>query len=141
MTHHRCTLQRSSTTLLCLRIIVYQATPSRRNATMTTLLPKLYLGFLSIHRGEWGRGTPDALQEERVAPAGVTTSVLARPTRISPDPQKTHPRIINRACCVWWCVVDVGADCPCAWWITSPLGTPRGRYDEYSGEFSLSLRN
>jgi hypothetical protein len=26
----------------------------------------------------------------------------------------------------------VGADCPCAWWITSPLGTPRGRYDEYS---------
>jgi hypothetical protein len=41
-------------------------------------------------------------------------------------------------CYVWWCVDDVGADCPCAWWITSPLGTPRGRYDEYSGEFSLS---
>jgi hypothetical protein len=18
-------------------------------------------------------------------------------------------------CCVWWCVVDVGADCPCVW--------------------------
>jgi hypothetical protein len=18
-------------------------------------------------------------------------------------------------CCVWWCIVDVGADCPCAW--------------------------
>jgi hypothetical protein len=32
----------------------------------------------------------------------------------------------------WWRVVDVGANCPCAWWITSPLGTPRGRYDEYS---------
>jgi hypothetical protein len=30
------------------------------------------------------------------------------------------------------CVVDVEADCPCAWWITSLLGTPRGRYDEYS---------
>jgi hypothetical protein len=29
--------------------------------------------------------------------------------------------------------VDVGANCPCAWWITSPLGTPRGRYDECSG--------
>jgi hypothetical protein len=29
-------------------------------------------------------------------------------------------------------VVNVGADSPCAWWITSPLGTPRGRYDEYS---------
>jgi hypothetical protein len=32
-------------------------------------------------------------------------------------------------CCVQ---VDVGADCPCAWWISSPLGNPRGRYDEYS---------
>jgi hypothetical protein len=21
---------------------------------------------------------------------------------------------------------------PCAWWTTSPLGTPRGRCDEYS---------
>jgi hypothetical protein len=21
---------------------------------------------------------------------------------------------------------------PCAWWMTSQLGTPRGRYDEYS---------
>jgi hypothetical protein len=29
-------------------------------------------------------------------------------------------------------VINVGADGPCAWWITSPLGTPRGRYDEYS---------
>jgi hypothetical protein len=37
-----------------------------------------------------------------------------------------------------WCQVDVGADSPCAWWMTSPLGTPRGRYDEYSSEFSLS---
>jgi hypothetical protein len=25
-----------------------------------------------------------------------------------------------------------------AWWMTSPLGTPRGRYDEYSSSFSLS---
>jgi hypothetical protein len=33
----------------------------------------------------------------------------------------------------WWRVVDVGADSPCAWWITSLLGTPRGRYDKYSG--------
>jgi hypothetical protein len=50
------------------------------------------------------------------------------------------PRAVRR-CCVWWCVVDVGADCPCAWWITSPLETPRGRYDECSSKFSLSLRN
>jgi hypothetical protein len=38
----------------------------------------------------------------------------------------------------WWRLVDVEADCPCAWWLTSPLGTPRGRYDECSGKFSLS---
>jgi hypothetical protein len=42
-------------------------------------------------------------------------------------------------CCVWWhpekrLLVPSWrvADGPCAWWITSPLGTPRGRYDEYS---------
>jgi hypothetical protein len=27
-----------------------------------------------------------------------------------------------------------------AWWMTSPLGTPRGRYDEYSSSFSLSKK-
>jgi hypothetical protein len=27
-----------------------------------------------------------------------------------------------------------------AWWMTSPLGTPRGRYDEYSSLFSLSKK-
>jgi hypothetical protein len=27
---------------------------------------------------------------------------------------------------------------PCAWRMTSPLGTPRGRCDEYSSWFSLS---
>jgi hypothetical protein len=35
----------------------------------------------------------------------------------------------GNGCCVQ---VDVEADYPCAWWITSPLGTTRGRYDEYS---------
>jgi hypothetical protein len=29
--------------------------------------------------------------------------------------------------CNWW-----HQKFPCAWWITSQLGTPRGRYDEYS---------
>jgi hypothetical protein len=33
----------------------------------------------------------------------------------------------------WWRIVDVGAVSPCAWRMTSPLGTPRGRYDECSG--------
>jgi hypothetical protein len=29
--------------------------------------------------------------------------------------------------------VNVATDSPCAWCMTSPLGTPRGRYDECSG--------
>jgi hypothetical protein len=33
------------------------------------------------------RASPDALQEGRVAPAGVTASVSAEPTGISPDPR------------------------------------------------------
>jgi hypothetical protein len=31
-----------------------------------------------------------------------------------------------------------GPTVACAWWMTSPLGTPRGRCDEYSSRFSLS---
>ena len=42
-----------STTLLALRHAAYQATPSRRSATMTTLLPGLILGF---PRYAWGSG-------------------------------------------------------------------------------------
>jgi hypothetical protein len=44
----------------------------------------------------------------------------------------------------WW-LVDEGdysssspSNSPCAWWMTSPLGTPRGRCDEYSSWFSLN---
>jgi hypothetical protein len=29
--------------------------------------------------------------------------------------------------------VNVATDSPCAWCMTSPLGTPRGKYDECSG--------
>jgi hypothetical protein len=79
----------NSTTLICDRIAPYQATSSRRNAMMTILLPGLVLGFLVVHAGEWGRGTHDALEEGRAAPASVAASVLANPTRISPDPQKS----------------------------------------------------
>ena len=61
-------------------------------------------------------------------------------------------------CRVCWCQVDVGICSWCgslfffrspatapeteldAWWMTSPLGTPRGRYDEYSNSFSLSKK-
>jgi hypothetical protein len=37
-------------------------------------------------------------------------------------------RVLESVLMPSWCVVDS----PCAWWMTSPLGTPRGRYDEYS---------
>jgi hypothetical protein len=56
---------------------------------MTTLMRELVLGFLPVHGGKCERGSLDALQEGRVAPASVNTSVSAEPTRISPDPQKT----------------------------------------------------
>jgi hypothetical protein len=56
---------------------------------MTTLLLGLVLGFLPVHGGEWGRGTPDALQEGRATREGVTALVTTESTRISPDPQKT----------------------------------------------------
>jgi hypothetical protein len=52
----------------------------------------------------------------------------------------TAKKIQNRPVLTrWWrqkiavAFVDVGAVSPCAWWLTSPLGTPRGRYDECSG--------
>ena len=83
-TRNRCARRRISTTRLALRTAAYQATPSGRNATMPTLLPGLVLGFPPVHGGACGRGKPGALQEGSVAPAGVTASVPAKPTGISP---------------------------------------------------------
>ena len=60
----------------------YQSTPPRRDATMTTLLPRVSPG---TRRGE-RKGSPDALQEGPAAPSGATASVSAKPTGISPDP-------------------------------------------------------
>ena len=51
---------------------------------MPTLLPGLVLGFPTVHGGACGRGKPGALQEGPMAPAGVTASVPAKPTGISP---------------------------------------------------------
>ena len=59
----------------------YQTTPSGRDATTTTLLPRVSL----VRDGERGE-TPDALQEGLVVPTGATTSTSDKPTRISPDP-------------------------------------------------------
>ena len=60
----------------------YQSTPPRRDATMTTLLPRVSPG---TRRGK-RKGSPDALQEGPMAPSGATASVSAKPTEISPDP-------------------------------------------------------
>ena len=68
----------SSKTPKCL----YPTTPPRRDATMTTLLPRVSPG---TRRGE-RKGSPDALQEGPAAPSGATASVSAKPTGISPDP-------------------------------------------------------
>jgi hypothetical protein len=46
----------------------------------------LVLEFFPVHGGEWGRGTPDTIQEGRVAPADVTVFLPYEPIRISPDP-------------------------------------------------------
>lgn len=91
MTGNRCALRRISTTLLALRTAAYEATPSGRNTTMTTLLPGLVLGFPPVRGGARGRGIPDALQEGTAAPTGVTASVPAKPTGISPVRQTPTP--------------------------------------------------
>jgi hypothetical protein len=44
---------------------------------------------------------------------------------------KIPARRVAPTCRREWAVVD-------AWWMTSPLGTPRGKCDEYSSLFSLS---
>jgi hypothetical protein len=54
---------------------------------MMTLLPGRILGFPPVHTWQRRRASPNALQEGRVAPSGVTTSVSAKPTGISPDPR------------------------------------------------------
>jgi hypothetical protein len=76
-----------STTLLALWNAAYQAAPPGNNATMTTLLPERILGFPPVHTGQGRRASPNALQEGKVAPSDVTTSVSAKPTGISPDPR------------------------------------------------------
>jgi hypothetical protein len=88
MTHNRCALRKNPTTILALRITVYQASPPRRKATMMTLLPGLVLGFPPVRYGEWGkrytrhpsRRNGDTRKHHRVG---------AKMTWISPDPQKT----------------------------------------------------
>jgi hypothetical protein len=69
----------------------YQATPPTRKVTTTPLLPGQVLGFPPVRGGGEEGGTPDALQEGRMAPAGVTASVPNEPARISPDPDQHHP--------------------------------------------------
>jgi hypothetical protein len=54
MPRNRCARRRISTTFLALGSPAYQATPSRRDATMTPLLPGVILGFPPV-RARTGR--------------------------------------------------------------------------------------
>ena len=74
-----------------LRSAAYQAAPSRRNATPTTLPPGRVLGFPPVRGGKWRMATTDTLQEGMVAPIGVTASEPAEPARISPAHQPHRP--------------------------------------------------
>ena len=79
-----------------LRSAAYQAAPSRRDATPTTLLPGRVLGFPPTRGGKWGMVTTDTLQEGMVAPVGVTASESDEPARISlalqtPPPNRSRP--------------------------------------------------
>ena len=87
MPRNRCARRRRSTTSLAHGSPAYQATPSRRDATMTTLLPGVILGFPPVRARTGTMASPNALQEERVAPAGVTAPVSVKPTGNSPDPR------------------------------------------------------
>ena len=80
---------KNSTMLLAPWNTAYQATPSRRNATTTTLLPGHVLGFPRYAMGHGGRGISDVLQEGTSAPKGVTASLPDKLTRISPNRQPT----------------------------------------------------
>jgi hypothetical protein len=95
MIRNRYALWRLPTTLLALRNAAYQATPLRRDATMTTLLPGQILGFPPVCGGAWERGTPGALQEGMAAPEGVTASVSAIRQGILPTPKKPRPQCSN----------------------------------------------
>ena len=90
-TQPRCSLE-NSTTLLCLRIAAYQATPSRRTRTTMLLLPGRILGFLSVHRGECGKGILDALQEGRWHPQAPSRRCRHEPAETSSDPHTTTPQ-------------------------------------------------
>ena len=79
------------TSLQAPRTSAYQAAPSGRNTTTTTLLPGQVLGFPPVRGGAWGRGRPDALQEGTMAPTGVTASVPASRPRFLPSAKHPHP--------------------------------------------------
>jgi hypothetical protein len=95
MNRNRYALRRIPTTLLALRNAAYQATPSRRDATMMTLLPGQILGFPPVCGGAWERGIPGALQEGMAAPVGVTASVSAIRQGFLPTPKKPRPQCSN----------------------------------------------
>ena len=93
ITQNRCAHRRCTTSLQAPRTSAYQAAPSGRNTTTTTLLPGQVLGSPPVRGGAWGRGRPDALQEGTMAPTGVTASVPASRPGFLPSAKHLQPRI------------------------------------------------
>jgi hypothetical protein len=91
MTCHRCVLKRIPTMHLALRSVAYPKTPSRRNATMMTLLPVLVLGFPPVLEGVRRKGVHVMPSRKEWRRPWASPRRLAKPTRISPDPQPTTP--------------------------------------------------
>ena len=83
---------KNSTAPQCRRIAAYQATPSGREATTTTLLlPGLNLGFLPVHGGEWEARYTRRPSRRTAAPTGVAASMSAKADRDFSRPQQTTP--------------------------------------------------
>jgi len=97
ITQNRCAHRRCTTSLQAPRTSAYQAAPSGRNTTTTTLLPGQVLGFPPVRGGAWGRGRPDALQEGTMAPTGVTASGPASRPGFLPSAKHPQPRTVRRA--------------------------------------------
>ena len=97
ITQNRCAHRRCTTSLQAPRTSAYQAAPSGRNTTTTTLLPGQVLGFPPVRGGAWGRGRPDALQEGTMPPTGVTASVPASRPGFLPSAKHPQPRTVRRA--------------------------------------------
>jgi hypothetical protein len=97
MTRNRCALQKSPTMRLALRNTAYQATPSRRKAMMTMLLPEQVLGFPPVCGGG-GKGVhPRPFRKERGYSQTSPHRCQMGRQGFLPTPKKPPPQTIGSA--------------------------------------------